>query len=314
VATSFGTFTLDVDATHLAEYKETTNNPDGTQSVNDLTGTAPDEPSNIAPADGSASIETTPVLTASPYTDGNPAKSHQASQWQISATPGDYTTPAYDSGATTDLTSHQVALPLDSSTTYYWHVRYLSSGGAWSSYSTETSFSTVAGAPGTTLTLHPSGVASAGAYQVSAGATWSGALDSDDGDVSHVYLCCTSPNQSFYVDMDDPAGLDGATIQSITITAKLRYLQGPWPNAVPFASNAAVGFKTGTATIWSDSATTGTSGSYESVISQTFTADSDGGALDVADVTNLQVAVVRQTSGPPLLRVTEVVAEVGLAE
>ena len=41
--TSFGTFTLDVDATHLAEYKEITNNPDGTQSVNDLTGQAPDE-------------------------------------------------------------------------------------------------------------------------------------------------------------------------------------------------------------------------------------------------------------------------------
>jgi iron complex outermembrane recepter protein len=41
--TNIGTFTLDVDATHLAEYKETTNNPDGTQSVNDLTGQAPDE-------------------------------------------------------------------------------------------------------------------------------------------------------------------------------------------------------------------------------------------------------------------------------
>ncbi|HSM32437.1 MAG TPA: TonB-dependent receptor, partial [Woeseiaceae bacterium] len=41
--TSVGTFTLDIDATHLAEYKETTNNPDGTQSVNDLTGQAPDE-------------------------------------------------------------------------------------------------------------------------------------------------------------------------------------------------------------------------------------------------------------------------------
>jgi iron complex outermembrane receptor protein len=41
--TSIGTFTVDVDATHLSEYKETTNNPDGTQSVNDLTGQAPDE-------------------------------------------------------------------------------------------------------------------------------------------------------------------------------------------------------------------------------------------------------------------------------
>jgi len=41
--TSAGTFTLNVDATHLDEYKETTNNPDGSQSVNDLTGTHPDE-------------------------------------------------------------------------------------------------------------------------------------------------------------------------------------------------------------------------------------------------------------------------------
>jgi iron complex outermembrane receptor protein len=41
--TGFGTFTVDIDATHLDEYKETTNNPDSTQSVNDLTGTHPDE-------------------------------------------------------------------------------------------------------------------------------------------------------------------------------------------------------------------------------------------------------------------------------
>ena len=41
--TGVGTFTLNIDATHLAEYKETTNNPDGSQTVNDLTGTHPDE-------------------------------------------------------------------------------------------------------------------------------------------------------------------------------------------------------------------------------------------------------------------------------
>jgi len=35
---SIGTFNLNVNATHLAEYKERTNNPDGTVSVNDLTG------------------------------------------------------------------------------------------------------------------------------------------------------------------------------------------------------------------------------------------------------------------------------------
>ena len=41
--TSVGTFDLNFNATYLDEYKETTNNPDGTQTVNDLTGTHPDE-------------------------------------------------------------------------------------------------------------------------------------------------------------------------------------------------------------------------------------------------------------------------------
>jgi iron complex outermembrane receptor protein len=41
--TGVGTFTLDVDATHLNEYVERTSNPDGTESSNDLTGRAPDE-------------------------------------------------------------------------------------------------------------------------------------------------------------------------------------------------------------------------------------------------------------------------------
>jgi iron complex outermembrane receptor protein len=41
--TSLGSFALNFNATYLDEYKETTNNPDGTQSVNDLTGRHPDE-------------------------------------------------------------------------------------------------------------------------------------------------------------------------------------------------------------------------------------------------------------------------------
>jgi len=41
--TSLGQFSLRVNATHLDEYKERTSNPDGTQSVNDLTGRHPDE-------------------------------------------------------------------------------------------------------------------------------------------------------------------------------------------------------------------------------------------------------------------------------
>lgn len=41
--TGVGTFTLDIDATHLDEYKEFTNNPDGSQTAIDRTGTHPDE-------------------------------------------------------------------------------------------------------------------------------------------------------------------------------------------------------------------------------------------------------------------------------
>ncbi len=41
--TNMGQFNLRVNATHLSEYAESTGNPDGSQSVNDLTGRHPDE-------------------------------------------------------------------------------------------------------------------------------------------------------------------------------------------------------------------------------------------------------------------------------
>ena len=41
--TSLGQFSLRVNATHLSEFQERTSNPDGTESVNDLTGRHPDE-------------------------------------------------------------------------------------------------------------------------------------------------------------------------------------------------------------------------------------------------------------------------------
>lgn len=71
---------------------------------------------------------------------------HAASQWQISDTSGDYSSPVYDSGTdATNLTS--VTVPggseLDGGTTYYWRVRYQDSEGDWSSWSTETSFTTI---------------------------------------------------------------------------------------------------------------------------------------------------------------------------
>ncbi|MEJ2395961.1 MAG: hypothetical protein P8Z77_14610, partial [Candidatus Thiodiazotropha sp.] len=111
-------------------------------------GTPPDAPVNLTPLDSETLVSTTPLLTASAYFDPDPADLHQASQWQISATAGDYSTPVYDSGATSDLTNHEVSQSLHNANTYYWRVRYQNSAGAWSEFSPETSFSTLAGTYG----------------------------------------------------------------------------------------------------------------------------------------------------------------------
>ena len=79
---------------------------------------------------------------------------HKASQWQVRASSGSYSSPVYDSGVVTaGLTSIVVAKGdgtayLSENTTYYWHVRYRDSYDDydsdeeehWSAYSSETSF------------------------------------------------------------------------------------------------------------------------------------------------------------------------------
>lgn len=274
-------------------------------------GTPPEAPVNLTPIADESGVGLLPLLTASAYYDPDPSDTHQASQWQISTTPGDYSTPVYDSGASADLTSHQVTVSLNGATNYYWRVRYQNNAGAWSDFSTESAFSTLVGSSGTSLILTPSGmVSNPGAYSVSSGATWTSALDSDDGDMSYVYLCCTSPGQSFTVSMDDPVGLQGASINSVTIHVMARYLEGPWPNAVPYAAGGNLGYQTGASTQWSGSVTTDISGSYNQLSTQTFSSDSDGGALDLADINSLQVSIKRETSGSYLLKVTRIWAEV----
>jgi hypothetical protein len=276
-----------------------------------VVGTPPDAPINLTPANGDASVEVTPLLTASAYYDPDPEDLHQASQWQISATSGDFTTPVYDSGAVADLTGHRVAAALNNAATYFWRVRYQNSAGAWSDFSQETRFSTLVDGSAAAVTLNPSDmVSNPGAYAVSNYSTWATALDSNDGDVSYVYLCCTSPGQSFTMSMDDPTGLEWATIESVTIHVTARYLEGPWPNALPYAAGVNIGYQTGSATRWSGSQMTDTSGDYKLLSSQTFTTDSDGGPLDLSDIDNLQVTVRREIAGSYLLRITQIRVEV----
>lgn len=70
---------------------------------------------------------------------------HSASQWQITSTSGDYSSPVYDSGEDgTNLESINVpAATLSENTVYYWRVRYKDSEDGWSEWSDETSFETL---------------------------------------------------------------------------------------------------------------------------------------------------------------------------
>lgn len=121
---------------------ETFSNLDNTSQLQlgAVLNTIPDTPTNTSPTDGLAGQSVVPTLESSAYSgDGT----HTASQWQITTTSGSYTNPIYDSGEdTTNLVSITISSGyLYPGTMYYWHVRHKNAVG-WSSYSTETDFTT----------------------------------------------------------------------------------------------------------------------------------------------------------------------------
>jgi hypothetical protein len=111
---------------------------------------APDQPSNVSPANGSADVSLTPTLSSSAFVDPDIGDTHAASRWQVTATSGDYSSPVFDSG-TDNVSLTQIGIPiakLTNDAAYYWRVRYQDSHGKWSSYSNETSFTTAASGSG----------------------------------------------------------------------------------------------------------------------------------------------------------------------
>jgi len=106
----------------------------------------PKQPSNVSPADEDTGVSLTPTLVCSGFSDPD-GDFHAASWWQI-ATDDDFTNMVYDSGASSKLT--QITIPsgeLSYGTTYYWRVRHEDHLGGLSSYSSETSFTTVSAPP-----------------------------------------------------------------------------------------------------------------------------------------------------------------------
>jgi hypothetical protein len=152
-----------------------------------------------------------------------------------------------------------------------------------------------------TLTIHPSGLASnPGSYSTTGGA-WADVLDSNDSNSTYASRCCTGPTVKFWVDMDDPVGLEDATINSITFHAYVRNTST--------GHSVNIGYMTDdSTTVWIGSTVVAADTSYTLLSSTSYTTDSAGGALDLADLNNLQIAVDRIGTGPSELRVTEIYA------
>jgi len=110
------------------------------------TAAPPARPGNTAPAAGATGVSPTPMLSSSSFSDPDAGDTHAASQWQVTAVAGDYSSPVFDS-APDAVNLVGITVPsgvLNYSTNYYWRVRHQDNQAAWSAWSEETSFSTAA--------------------------------------------------------------------------------------------------------------------------------------------------------------------------
>ena len=111
---------------------------------------APAKPTNTAPASGATGVPLTVTLSAGAFADPNTGDLHAASQWLLTNTA---TSVVQDSGRTTASKTSITIEGLANATQYSWQVRYQDDRGAWSEYSTPTTFTTIgAQQPGTGLT------------------------------------------------------------------------------------------------------------------------------------------------------------------
>jgi hypothetical protein len=118
---------------------------------------APQQPSNVSPADNATATSLTPTLQSSAFSDPVVGHAQASSQWQITAASGDYSSPVLDS-QTDSSNLLSILVPsgkLGYSTTYYWHVRYQDNHGNWSDWSAETSFTTLNRLPNQPSNLSP---------------------------------------------------------------------------------------------------------------------------------------------------------------
>jgi predicted lipoprotein with Yx(FWY)xxD motif len=128
------------------DYRSTSNYDIYAQRVNALgaLNTSPNQPTSASPSAGGTNVSVTPTLESSPFSDPDSGDTHSASQWRITATAADYSSPVFDSGADS-ANLLKISVPagkLIGNTTYYWQVRHCDGRQDWSAWSAETSFTT----------------------------------------------------------------------------------------------------------------------------------------------------------------------------
>ena len=171
---------------------------DGGFTVTETPNQAPNQPGNVSPLNGAINISLGPVLESSAFDDPDIGDTHSASQWQVTTTSGDYSSLVFDSGTnTTNLV--QITIPsgtLNYGTAYYWRVRHQDNHGAWSSYSLETSFTTMATVdttPPTTPVVTDDGDSATSTAQLHT--TWSSS-DPESGIAEYQYAIGTSAGET----------------------------------------------------------------------------------------------------------------------
>ncbi len=105
----------------------------------------PGRPANVAPSDNATEVSLNPTLKSSAFSDPDANDSHAATQWRITATANDYTSPVFDTTTTDNASLTQIVVPggkLSDNTAYFWQVRQRDNHNTWSEWSAQTSFTT----------------------------------------------------------------------------------------------------------------------------------------------------------------------------
>ncbi|MBM4444686.1 MAG: PKD domain-containing protein [Chloroflexi bacterium] len=186
----------------------------------------PGQPDNLLPAAGATGMSLVPVLSSSSFSDPDGGDTHAASQWQITAVAGDYSSPVFDSGTDT-ISLTGISVPsgkLAYSTTYFWRVRHQDNRGAWSNWSAETSFATAAPPLDSTPPATPAVSDDGATTTIATGlrAAWS-STDPESGVAEYQYAIGTSAGGTDVVDWTSAGASGGIDRTGLSLTVGTTY-------------------------------------------------------------------------------------------